>query len=223
MRHRLGKGHSVALVKGRQDEEIRCPVGLADPVRRPFADKSNAPAEPRRRDHTPDRSRGRGITLQRADANQAPVEIANPPQGLDEHAMSFARDQACDAEQRAGRAPRSPPTSLRLCRARRDHGDPVGRDAIGCHSGGGSPAGTENAAKPRQHGSFESGQLLRLILRKPGFLCKWMVDQGDQPQTARLRRDRPLQPGQSQAVDNRCGPRREAPQRCRRRSPERAR
>ena len=47
VRHRLGKGHSVTLVKGRQHEDIGRPVGASRPIRRPLAGKSNAPARAR--------------------------------------------------------------------------------------------------------------------------------------------------------------------------------
>jgi hypothetical protein len=145
------------------------------------------------------------VALQRPDANKAPVETPNPPQGLDEHAMALARDQACDTEERPSRAPRALSRRFRFCRAWRDDGNPVWGNTMICHSDGSSPAGTENAAKSRQHGSLKSGELRSLSPGKSGFLGKGMVDQGDQPQATRLGRDHPLQPRQGEAVDNRYG------------------
>ena len=76
-----------------------------------------------------------------------PVEIANPGERLDQHAMAFEWQQVRHTKQRAdGTSPR--PQPVRLHGAWWDDGDPVGRDAVAPDPSSNFPAGTEDAAEP---------------------------------------------------------------------------
>jgi hypothetical protein len=140
--------------------------------------------------------------MERPDTNEAPIEITKTPQSLDEHAMAFPRDEAGDAEQGPRRA--MPPSSVRcrLCRARRDDGYPVWRDTVLLDRHGGSPAGADDPAKPRQDPSLQSRKPLRLGPRKAGLRGQCMVHEGNEPQTGRLRREGVFETRESKAVDD---------------------
>ena len=114
VRHRFSKGHPVALVKGRQHEEVGRPVGAHHDSRRLLAGESDAPTEARSGYHLPYRSRGARVTVERADAQHLPVEAAQARQCRDEYSIAFTRDQARDTEQRPNRAAPRPQRPVRL-------------------------------------------------------------------------------------------------------------
>ena len=119
--------------------------------------------------------------------------------------MAFAPDEAGDAKQR----PRQPATRAavrcRLCRARRNDGDPFERDAIARDCGSRSPAGTNDTVALRQYRGLEPRGTLRRGAGKTGLLGQRMVNQGDQPQSVPMRGDRRFETGKGEAVDDRRG------------------
>ena len=161
MRHRFREGHPVSLVKGRQYEYIRRAIGARDHPRRLLAGENDAPAEAGSGYHPPYRPRGARVTVERADAQQMPVEVAEARQGRSEESMTFAGDQARHAKQRPNRTASRLRKPVRLCRARRDHENALGRDAISRDGSGCSRAGTKHAAKALQRGSLETDKALR--------------------------------------------------------------
>jgi len=140
--------------------------------------------------------------------------MTNPHHGVDEHAMTFTRDQARDAEECSSRTAPEPPVSGGPCRARRDDGDPVGRDAIPLDRGGRSPARAKDATKPWQHSSLEPDGPLRLVPGEARLLSQRVVDEGDEPQAMSLPCDHLFETVKGKAVHDhdrpvgKCGNRR---------------
>ena len=96
---RLGIGHAVALVKGRQHEDIGLGISGAEARRRPFADAARRDRQTMRRDGARDRRRRLRVARQAADAAQPPGAILERGQRLDQQQMTFARRQAADRQQ----------------------------------------------------------------------------------------------------------------------------
>src|SRR6516165_9335918 len=106
--------------------------------------------------------------------------MAKPCQGLDENPMALTRHQALHTKQRPGWASPWSEIGGRLCRPWRNNADPVGGDAVPRDGDGGSLAGTEHAAEPRQHSSLDPSRSLRFGPREARFLGQRVVDKGDE-------------------------------------------
>jgi len=152
---------AVAFVERRQHESISRSISPRDALRRTLAGEGDAPAQTDGPNPTADGPRRCWIALERSNAAEAPIEIANPGQRLDKKLVAFARDEVGHTEQRShGRAPR-PGWTGRLCRAGWDNRDPFRGDAIALDSSGRSTARTEDAANLREQPGLELGGPLR--------------------------------------------------------------
>src|SRR5215475_4635796 len=162
MCHCFRKDHTVAFVKRRQDERVSRSVGFGDPVRRALAGENDAAAKTERPNQAADGPRCRRIAFERANAMEAPLQIANAGDGSDKKLVAFARDEVRDTEQLAHWWPPWLQRAGRPCRSRRDHRDPLNRYAVACDGGGGFAARTEDTADLReQFGFMGSGGLCR--------------------------------------------------------------
>src|SRR5215472_9886748 len=202
VRHRFRIDHTVALVERRQNESISCSISARNVVRGTLAVEGDAPTKTDRPNQAANGLRRRRIALERSNAAKAPVEIANAVQCFDKKIVALARDEVRYTEQLSYRGAPWPQRAGRLCRPGWDHRDPLKGDAIALDGRGGFAARTEDTADPREQSRLAGGSILCRSWRKTGFPRQRSMDEGDNPQTPRLRRDRFGEIGEGQAVDD---------------------
>src|SRR6516165_3554809 len=150
MRHRFRIDHAVTFMERRQDERIGRSIRSRDVLRRTLPGEPDAPAKTKGADPSADGAHRGRIALERSNAAEAPIELANAREGLDEKLVAFARHEIGYAEQGSHLRAPWPGQARRFCRAGGDDRDPFRGDAVALDRSGSSTAWTEDAANLRE-------------------------------------------------------------------------
>ena len=143
------------------------------------------------------------VAVEAPGADALPAQVREPGERPHQHVVSLAGHDRADGEQhRRGVRRRLGGSARRRIGTRLDDPHPAGVHAEAAQSPRGERAGDDDASHDRERAPLplrEAGSDLR---REPRLLGHRVVDQGQDPQPAAVRRHRLRQSAESQAVDD---------------------
>ena len=176
--HRLRQHHAVALEQRGHDEDVRGLVEAVERRRYDGAGEADAVVEARRFDRRLEAGDGDGIAVERADDAQAPIEVAQGRQRLDQHAISLSPGDGPDGEElhrRAGSRGARGGIGSRLRNA-----DLLRRDGeVESERAGHRWARHDHVTGQRQRGTLGVAKFAPPVLRKARLEAQRMVHQRD--------------------------------------------
>src|SRR6185312_7256219 len=166
---------------GRQHEQIRCHETLLQRGAVELSGHSYPHPEPGRIDLAPQLRRGLRASRGAADTGQAPAEVLQIAQGLDQQVVAFAWNEVGYAEDLA-RAILAALRQRRLVSSRLNDRDARRRDAVRCESITRERTGCDYMPDVTQSGLLRAAQPLRDGLGETALEGKRMMNEPDQAQ-----------------------------------------